>query len=119
MNQLAAAGVEPGAVNGDELAKLIEARDRIPRQTFLEALAASGEEEFAAERYLTETIVSDAAALDPVIDEVLAANPEQVEDYRGGKKGVLGFFVGQVMKQTRGKADPRAVNDRLREKLGA
>ena len=119
MNQLAAAGVAPDAVNGDELAKLVEARDRIPRQTFLEALAASGDEGFAAERYLEETTVSDAAALDPVIDEVLASNPGQVEAYRGGKEGLLGFFVGQVMKQTRGKADPRAVNERLREKLGA
>ena len=118
MNQLAAAGVEPGPVNGDELAKLIEARERIPRQTFLDALAASGDDGFTAERYLAETTVSDASALDPVIDEILASNPGQVEAYRGGKEGLLGFFVGQVMKQTQGKADPRAVNDRLREKLG-
>jgi aspartyl-tRNA(Asn)/glutamyl-tRNA(Gln) amidotransferase subunit B len=118
MNQLAAAGVDPAAVDGDELAKLIEARERIPRQTLLEALAASGEDGFAADRYLAERTVSDAAALDPVIDEILAANPGQVEDYRGGKEGLLGFFVGQVMKQTQGKADPRVVNDRLREKLG-
>jgi aspartyl-tRNA(Asn)/glutamyl-tRNA(Gln) amidotransferase subunit B len=118
MNQLAAAGIDPAAVDGDELAKLIEARERIPRQTLLEALAASGDDDFAAARYLEETTVSDTAALDPVIDEILASNPGQVEAYRGGKEGLLGFFVGQVMKQTQGKADPRVVNDRLREKLG-
>ena len=53
------------------------------------------------------------------IDDVLAANPEQVETYRGGKEGVLGFLVGQVMKETQGKADPKVVNRLLREKLRA
>ena len=53
----------------------------------------------------------------PVIDAVIAANPEQVETYRGGKEGVLGFLVGQVMKETQGKADPKVVNRLLREKL--
>ena len=48
---------------------------------------------------------------------ILAANPGQVEAYRGGKEGLLGFFVGQVMKETQGKANARVVNERLREKL--
>jgi Asp-tRNA(Asn)/Glu-tRNA(Gln) amidotransferase B subunit len=48
---------------------------------------------------------------------VLAAHPEQVETYRGGKEGVLGFFVGQVMRETRGKADAKVVNQLLRERL--
>jgi aspartyl-tRNA(Asn)/glutamyl-tRNA(Gln) amidotransferase subunit B len=48
---------------------------------------------------------------------VLAANPGQVETYRAGKEGVLGFFVGQVMKETGGKADPKVVNKLLRERL--
>ena len=117
MNQLAAAGVDSTAVNGDELGKLIEARERIPRQAFLDAVAASGDPDFAAERYLEETVVADASELDPVIDAILAANPGQVEAYRGGKEGLLGFFVGQVMKETQGKADARVVNERLREKL--
>ena len=68
---------------------------------------------------VAETTVSDASELDPVIEAILAANPGQVEAYRGGKEGLLGFFVGQVMKETQGKADPRVVNERLREKLGA
>jgi aspartyl-tRNA(Asn)/glutamyl-tRNA(Gln) amidotransferase subunit B len=119
MNQLAAADVDPAKVNGDELGKLIEARDAIPRQAFLDALAASADPGFAAERFLGETTVSDASELDPVIDGILAANPGQVEAYRGGKEGLLGFFVGQVMKETQGKADPRVVNERLRERLRA
>jgi aspartyl-tRNA(Asn)/glutamyl-tRNA(Gln) amidotransferase subunit B len=85
----------------------------------VDALASSGDPGFSADDYLGETVVSDSAALDPVIDAVLAANPGQVEAYRGGKEGLLGFFVGQVMKETQGKADARAVNERLREKLNA
>jgi aspartyl-tRNA(Asn)/glutamyl-tRNA(Gln) amidotransferase subunit B len=119
MNQFAASGVDPGAVDGGELGRLIEARDRIPRATFVEALAASGEKGFSADRYLKEALVADTSELEPVIDEILAANPGQVESYRSGKEGLLGYFVGQVMKQTQGKADPRAVNELLREKLNA
>jgi aspartyl-tRNA(Asn)/glutamyl-tRNA(Gln) amidotransferase subunit B len=52
-----------------------------------------------------------------VIDEVIAANPKQVEQFRGGKEGLFGFFVGQVMKASKGKANPKIVNERLREKL--
>jgi aspartyl-tRNA(Asn)/glutamyl-tRNA(Gln) amidotransferase subunit B len=119
MNQLAAAGVDPAAVDGDELARLIEARDTIPRGTFSEALARSGDPGFSADPFLAEVAISDFGDLDPVIEAILEANPGQVEAYRGGKEGLLGFFVGQVMKETQGKADPRVVNERLREKLGA
>jgi aspartyl-tRNA(Asn)/glutamyl-tRNA(Gln) amidotransferase subunit B len=118
MNQFAATGVDPAAANAEELGKLIEARDRIPRATFDQALAASGNVDFSAERYLAETTISDAAELDPILDRVLAANEAQVESFRAGKEGVLGFLVGQVMKETGGKANPRVVNERLREKLG-
>jgi aspartyl-tRNA(Asn)/glutamyl-tRNA(Gln) amidotransferase subunit B len=119
MNQLAAADVDPAGVDGDELGKLIEARDRIPRGAFTEALANSADPDFRAEPYLAEVAISDFGDLDPVIDGILAANPGQVEAYRGGKEGLLGFFVGQVMKETQGKADPRVVNERLRERLRA
>jgi aspartyl-tRNA(Asn)/glutamyl-tRNA(Gln) amidotransferase subunit B len=61
--------------------------------------------------------VSDTGEIDGVIDEVIAANPKQVEQFRGGKEGLFGFFVGQVMKTSRGKANPKVVNERLREKL--
>ena len=61
--------------------------------------------------------VSDTGEIDGVIDEVIAANPKQVEQFRGGKEGLFGFFVGQVMKASKGKANPQVVNERLREKL--
>jgi aspartyl-tRNA(Asn)/glutamyl-tRNA(Gln) amidotransferase subunit B len=117
MNQFAATGVDPSAVNAEELGKLIDARDRIPRQAFTDALAASGEPGFEAERYLGDGQIADAADLEPLVEQVLAANPGQVEAYRGGKEGLLGFFVGQVMKETGGRANPKLVNELLREKL--
>jgi aspartyl-tRNA(Asn)/glutamyl-tRNA(Gln) amidotransferase subunit B len=119
MNQFAAAGVDPAAVDGEELGKLIEARDRIPRSAFLEALAASGEAGFSAERFLEEAVIADVGELDPVIERVITANEAQVASYKAGKEGVLGFLVGQVMKEMGGKANARVVNERLREKLGA
>jgi aspartyl-tRNA(Asn)/glutamyl-tRNA(Gln) amidotransferase subunit B len=119
MNQLAAARVDPAAVHGGELAKLIEARERLPRETFLRALAESDQAGFDAEPYLAEVAITDVDELDPIVDRILAEHPAQVEAYRGGKEGLFGFFVGQVMKETGGKADARAVSDRLREKLKA
>ncbi len=61
--------------------------------------------------------MSDTGALEAIADQVLAANPAQVEQYRAGKTKVLGFFVGQVMKETRGQANPGLVNRILRQKL--
>jgi aspartyl-tRNA(Asn)/glutamyl-tRNA(Gln) amidotransferase subunit B len=61
--------------------------------------------------------VSDTGEIDQVIDEVIAANPKQLEQYRGGKETLFGFFVGQVMKASKGKANPKIVNERLKEKL--
>jgi aspartyl-tRNA(Asn)/glutamyl-tRNA(Gln) amidotransferase subunit B len=119
MNQLAGAGVDPDAVDATELAKLIEARESIPRGTFAEAIAASGDPGFSADAYLAEAAVSDVSELDPVIDRILAENEAQVAAYRGGKEGLLGFFVGAVMRETQGKANPKVVNERLREKLSA
>jgi len=119
MNQFAASGVDPGSVNAKELAKLIEARDSIPRQAFTDALAASGDPVFSADAYLADVQITDTSELEQLVDQVLAANPQQVEDFRGGKQGLLGFFVGQIMKQTEGRASPKLVNDLLREKLGA
>jgi aspartyl-tRNA(Asn)/glutamyl-tRNA(Gln) amidotransferase subunit B len=118
MNQFAATGVDPDAVAAPgELAKLIEARDRIPRASFTEALAASGDAGFEAERYLADGAITDVAELGRLVDEVLGANESQVAAYRAGKEALLGFFVGQVMRATQGKADPKAVNALLREKL--
>ena len=61
---------------------------------------------------------TDTSALEKIIDEVLVANPKQLEQYRGGKKTMLGFFVGQVMKASKGQASPQMVNVLLAKKLG-
>jgi aspartyl-tRNA(Asn)/glutamyl-tRNA(Gln) amidotransferase subunit B len=118
-NQFVAAGIDPSTVDAAELAKLVGARSQIPRAAFDEALAKVGDDGFSADPYLAQKAVSDVSELDPVIDAVLAANPGQVEQYRGGKEGLIGFFVGAVMKQTGGKADPRVVNERVRAKLAS
>jgi aspartyl-tRNA(Asn)/glutamyl-tRNA(Gln) amidotransferase subunit B len=60
---------------------------------------------------------TDTSALEKIIDEVLAANPKQLEQYRAGKKTMLGFFVGQVMKASKGQASPQIVNELLAKKL--
>jgi aspartyl-tRNA(Asn)/glutamyl-tRNA(Gln) amidotransferase subunit B len=61
---------------------------------------------------------TDTSALEKMIDEVLAANPKQLEQYRAGKTTMLGFFVGQVMKASKGQASPQIVNELLAKKLG-
>ena len=61
--------------------------------------------------------ISDTGELARIVDQVLTASPAQVEQYKGGKKTVIGFFVGQVMKATRGQANPQTVNQLLRERL--
>ncbi len=61
--------------------------------------------------------VTDSGAIERLVDEVITANPNQLEQYRAGKEKLLGFFVGQVMKASRGKANPQQVNELLRNKL--
>ena len=61
--------------------------------------------------------ITDTSAIEKIIDEVIAANPKQLEQYRGGKKTVIGFFVGQVMKASKGQANPALVNELLAKKL--
>ena len=61
--------------------------------------------------------VSDESEIDKVVQEVLQSNPDEVQRYIGGKDKVFGFFVGEVMKKTRGKANPKVLNELLRQKL--
>jgi len=61
--------------------------------------------------------ITDAAAIEKMVDEVIATNPRQVEQYRAGKKTMAGFFVGQIMKASKGQANPQLVNDLLLKKL--
>ncbi|HTO24817.1 MAG TPA: Asp-tRNA(Asn)/Glu-tRNA(Gln) amidotransferase subunit GatB [Gaiellaceae bacterium] len=105
--------------NAAPLAEVVKQRDAITRDAYTDAFAAATSRAISADEFLSQTAVSDESELDPIVDAVLAANPDQVATYRGGKEGVLGFLVGQVMKETQGKADPKVVNRLLREKLQA
>jgi aspartyl-tRNA(Asn)/glutamyl-tRNA(Gln) amidotransferase subunit B len=80
--------------------------------------AFAGNEDFPAvyEREKPQQI-TDSSAIEKMIDEIIAANPRQVEQYRAGKTTVIGFFVGQVMKSSKGQAKPELVNDLLKKKL--
>lgn len=63
--------------------------------------------------------ITDREVIKGIVEEVLKAHPEQVEQYKKGKEGLIGFFVGQVMKKTSGKANPRLVNETLKEVLSS
>lgn len=79
-----------------------------------------GEDESAADTIIESKglkQITDSGAIEGLIDEIIANNPSQVEQYRGGKEQVFGFFVGQVMKASQGKANPAQVNEMLKEKL--
>jgi aspartyl-tRNA(Asn)/glutamyl-tRNA(Gln) amidotransferase subunit B len=115
MNQLA--GREPLRENARALVAIINARDQITRDAYNASFASSTTTVLDVEEVLNQRAVGEASELEPVIEKILDENPAQVDSYRGGKQGVLGFFVGQVMKETQGKADPKVVNDLLREKL--
>jgi aspartyl-tRNA(Asn)/glutamyl-tRNA(Gln) amidotransferase subunit B len=101
--------------NAAALAEIVRAN--VTREALDEAFAAAANGSIDSATYLAQTAVSDESELEPVIDAIIAANPGQVETYRGGKEGVLGFFVGAVMRETQGKADPKVVNRLLLEKL--
>jgi aspartyl-tRNA(Asn)/glutamyl-tRNA(Gln) amidotransferase subunit B len=73
--------------------------------------------EIVAAKGLTQ--VSDETALEKIIDEVLGKNPAQVDQYKAGKQQVLGFLVGQVMKESGGKANPGKVNELLKRRLSS
>jgi aspartyl-tRNA(Asn)/glutamyl-tRNA(Gln) amidotransferase subunit B len=115
MNQLAA--IDPLPANAPALVELIRQRERITREALTASFASSATTMIDVKDVLAQTVVGDASELEPLVDRILAANPSQVESYRGGKQGVLGYFVGRVMKETQGKADPKIVNEILRRKL--
>ena len=102
-----------------ELVNLIESNtisSKIAKDILPELLTQGGSAKELVERKgLTQ--ISDTGALETVIEEVIAANPKELEQYRNGKTKLLGFFVGQVMKQTGGRADPKLTNQLLAQKL--
>ncbi|MBD1999850.1 Asp-tRNA(Asn)/Glu-tRNA(Gln) amidotransferase subunit GatB [Oculatella sp. FACHB-28] len=102
-----------------ELVELIESNtisNKIGKDILPELLVNGGSAKKLVEsKGLTQ--ISDTGALEAAIDAVIAANPDELAKYRGGKTKLLGFFVGQVMKQTGGRADPKLTNQLLTQKL--
>jgi len=90
---------------------------KIAKEVFEGMWAGEGDADAVIEKRGLKQI-TDTGAIERIIDEVIAANPQQVEQYRGGKDKLMGFFVGQVMKQSQGKANPGQVNQLLKHKLG-
>jgi aspartyl-tRNA(Asn)/glutamyl-tRNA(Gln) amidotransferase subunit B len=102
-----------------ELIALVEGKQinsKIAKELLTRTWSGAGSPAAIVEREgLAQT--SDRAAIEPLVDEVLAANAKVVADYKAGKTNVLGFLVGQVMKASRGKADPALVNALMKDKL--
>jgi aspartyl-tRNA(Asn)/glutamyl-tRNA(Gln) amidotransferase subunit B len=89
---------------------------KIAKQVFEAIWAGEGDADQVIEAKGLKQI-TDSGAIEQMIDAIIAANPEQVEQYRAGKEKVFGFFVGQVMKRSQGKANPQQVNAILKAKL--
>ena len=103
------------------LVKLVAA-DAISSKQGKEVFAAILEEDkdpeaIVAERGMEQ--VSDTGAIEAVVDAVLAANPDKVAQYQGGKTGLIGFFVGQCMKEMRGQGNPKVINELLVRQLNS
>jgi aspartyl-tRNA(Asn)/glutamyl-tRNA(Gln) amidotransferase subunit B len=89
---------------------------KLAKEVFLAMWAGEGEADAViAHKGLKQ--ITDSSAIEKIIDEIIAANPQQFNDYRAGKDKLFGFFVGQVMKATQGKANPQQVNELLKRKL--
>jgi aspartyl-tRNA(Asn)/glutamyl-tRNA(Gln) amidotransferase subunit B len=116
--EITASRVSPAALGG-LLARIVDATisGKIAKDVF-EAMWAEGlgADDIIEKRGLKQ--ITDSGAIEGVIDAVIAANPKQLADYRAGKDKLFGFFVGQVMKATEGKANPAQLNDLLKAKLG-
>lgn len=116
--KLATAAMRPEFLG--ELARLMDAGKisaKMANDSFAELFdSGKAPEAFMQEKGLTQ--ISDSALIAQAIDTVLAANPAEVEAYRGGKTKLISFFVGQIMREMRGKANPALVNELLQQKLG-
>ena len=128
MGELAAALNKEGLeINSGKLppARLAQLLERIADQTIsgkfakevFEAMWASGSSADAIIEEKGLKQITDSSAIERAIDEVMAKNPGQLADYRAGKDKLFGFFVGQVMKATQGKANPAQLNELLKKKL--
>jgi aspartyl-tRNA(Asn)/glutamyl-tRNA(Gln) amidotransferase subunit B len=114
--------IEDCPIASRDLASLIRAIDsgeisgKIAKTVF-EEMGKTAEEPSAIIQRLGLTQVSDEASLGALIDKIITSNPKQLAEFRSGKTRVMGFFVGQVMKETKGQANPQVVNDLLQKKL--
>ena len=90
---------------------------RIAKDVFAEMSRSGGDPEAILEAMVL-TEVTDADSLASIVDELIVVHPDKVEEYRAGRSGLLGFFVGQVMRQTGGTADPELVQSLIRERIG-
>ena len=124
LREFEAAGVSADAspIPPEELAALIRLIDdgKISGKQGKDVLVEMFKSGRAAETIVSEqglVQLSDTSEIDELIDQVIEANPQQLASYRGGKEAVFGFFVGQVIKASKGKANPKIVNERLKAKL--
>ncbi|MDO8494818.1 MAG: Asp-tRNA(Asn)/Glu-tRNA(Gln) amidotransferase subunit GatB [Deltaproteobacteria bacterium] len=105
-----------------QLAEMVQLIDEgtisgaIAKKVFMEVLDSGKDPEKIIEEKGWKQ-VSDTSAIEPIIDKILANNQENVERYKSGKTNVLGFFVGAVMKETKGQANPQIINELLKKKL--
>lgn len=115
---LAASALTPEALG--DLLRLLDAKtiNGPTAKALLPELFAKGGDPAAIVKERGLGQVSDAGAIEAFVDAALAANPKVVDDFRAGKQAALGFLVGQVMKQSKGKASPQMVQQLLRQKLG-
>ncbi len=115
-------GIEQSPVTPESLGELVgmigkgEISGKLAKEIFPKMFSAGEPARGIMEREGLKPM-NDASALEKIVGDIIAANPKQLEQYKGGKTTVLGFFVGQVMKATRGQADPAAVNEILKRKL--
>jgi len=124
LGRLKAAGLElnrspismPGIAQAADLAESGELSSKMLKQLF-DRCFETGEDFGAVYEREKPKQISDSGAIEKMIDEVIAANPKQVEQYRAGKKTVSAFFVGQVMKLSKGQANPALLNELVTKKL--
>ena len=124
LGALSARAMEPKdmKLTADTLARLIAlvAEGKLNRNTAVKVFEAVFDDNGDVDAYVKAhglEQVSDAGLVEEVVGRVLAANPQSVADFKGGKEKAFGFLVGQTMRELRGKADPRVVNETLRKKL--
>jgi aspartyl-tRNA(Asn)/glutamyl-tRNA(Gln) amidotransferase subunit B len=115
-------GIDASKVTPAALARLLGILDagkinNAAAKLVLEEVHGTGADPEAVVAEKGLAVVSDTGAIDAAVDKVIAENPGQAEKYRGGKKNLLGFFMGQVMKELGGKGDPKAVTAALKAKL--